>query len=78
MWFLIKKCSKYGGNLDQEKVPRLKEKKFTEQYNFLMTKEMKSSLVELKMFKNIDVPEWIRSMVQRGLDELSAEKSNQG
>lgn len=52
-------------------IPMLKEKKLTHYYPILMTADMKKSLVELKTFKNIDVPNWIRQMIQKGLDELS-------
>lgn len=58
--------------------PRLKTRKLTKYYPLMMTEEMKDKLVELKTFHNIDVPEWIREMIQIGIDEILKEKSIQG
>jgi predicted HicB family RNase H-like nuclease len=34
--------------------------------------EMKKQLEELKEKHNVDVPEWIRQMIQQGLEQLQA------
>lgn len=52
--------------------PRMTRRKreLTEIYTMTMTKEMKDRLVELKLFDNVDVPKWIRSMIAEGLKKI--------
>ncbi len=39
-------------------------------YSIMLTIEMKKALEELKTFQGIDVPEWIRMLIQQELDSL--------
>lgn len=48
-----------------------KNRNLTETYALMMTKEMKDRLVRLKHFDDIDVPEWIRQLIDQELGKAN-------
>lgn len=54
-------------------IPKRKSKSrnLVKSYVLMMTPEMKDDLDKLKAFKDIDVPEWIRKMIQDGIKEIT-------
>lgn len=51
------------------KPPKLDDKKknLNKPYVLMMTEDMHSKLAELKTFKGVDVPNWIRLMIEEGI-----------
>ena len=51
------------------------KRNYTQMYGLMMTSEMKTVLEELKLFHEVDVPNWLRGIIQREIDKLKKKGS---
>lgn len=56
--------------MDIKKMPIKGKRNYTQMYGLMMTSEMKTVLEELKLFHEVDVPNWLRGIIQREIDKL--------
>lgn len=59
-------------------VPKLKRGKgLRSHYTVCVTPELKRTLVELKDFEEVDVPDWIRRLIEENVEEFKKSLKNQ-
>jgi hypothetical protein len=61
--------------MDIKKMPIKGKRNFTHMHGLMVTGEMKTALEELKLFHGVDVPNWLRGIIQRELDKLKKKGS---
>ena len=65
-----------GNNSLMELPKKDKRQRLVDVVGIKMTRDMKCRLEELSEFHDVDVPKWLRSLIQRGLEDIDASRNN--